>query len=376
MEQSIGTIGELRNELVDYTDITPNEPRYTKEKIIDATVFYPLGNIYPRPFNKSIDKLPFLHSNDDKEFKKEYFCNQLYSQQIKYAILYLQVDALKKYTVKNHTNVLMQNPFYYLFETIYPICENLNATKQIIRILIDCYDDHCNMIDRMAEYIKPEQKYTLELIYTFLHSAEAEDDIICSICFQTKPKKLLICTCQCKTPAHASCLVELHTYKKLDKCSVCKGNYKLSKPIYRQFGLNSKEMYDETIFFPFNDIYHQPLTSNKNFIKVSGMSRLTFAILYLQVERVKELLNENEILNDLPNYYFGYEGYKQTPLIALAEGNMASNAHVSFGNNKVKYIMIMNMLLDTKKIDLLAKDGFDKTFYDYISKNEYFVNNF
>jgi hypothetical protein len=369
MEQSIG---ELRNELVDYTDITPNEPRYTKEKILDATVFYPLGNMYPRPFNKSIDKLPFLHSNDNKEFKKEYFCNQLYSQQIKYAILYLQVSALKKFIIKNQTNVLMQNPFYYLFETNYPICENSSATKEIIKILIDCYDDHSNMISSMAEYIKPEQKYILELIYTFLQ----DDNIICSICFQTEPKKLLICTCQCKTPTHASCLVELNTHKKLDKCSECNCNYKLNKPIYRQFGLNSNEIYDETIFFPFNDIYYQPLSRNKNLIQVSGMSRLTFAILYLQVERVKELLNENEILNELPNYYFGYEEYKQTPLIALAQGNMQSNAHVCFGNNKEKYIMIMNMLLDTNKIDLSAKDGFDKSFQDYITDNKYFVNYF
>ena len=371
MEQ---TIGELRNELVDYTDMKLNEPRIifsdTKENILDTTVFYPLGNIYPS--NKINVKLPYLFSGDEKIFKKEYFCNNLYSQQIKYAIKYIQVNALKKFIIKNHTNVLLQNPFTVLLDTNYPIDKNLDAIKQIIQILIDNYDEHYNMICNIAEYIKPEQEYIIELLYTFLPN---DINNICMICHSTEPKKLLICTCLCKTPTHASCLVKMSNYKKLDKCSVCKGNYKLNEPIYRtQSGINIKEILDETIFFPFNDMYYMPLISKHNLIKVVGMGRLDFAILYLQVERVKELLNDMEILDNLPNYYFGDKEHKQTPLIALAQGNMPSNAHISFGNNKKKYIKIIEMLLDTKKIDLSVKDMFGKTFYDYINKNDHLKN--
>jgi hypothetical protein len=38
-------ISELRNELVDYSDITPNEPRYIKENVLSNEMFYPFGNI-------------------------------------------------------------------------------------------------------------------------------------------------------------------------------------------------------------------------------------------------------------------------------------------------------------------------------------------
>jgi hypothetical protein len=188
------------------------------------------------------------------------------------------------------------------------------------------------------------------------------------ICLHTEPKDNLINNCLCKTPVHADCLVKLSTHKNLDKCSVCKSNYKLNEPIYR-IGI-----LDKTIFFPFNDMYYQPLLSSQKFIKVVGMDRLTFAILYLQVERVKELLNDIKILDDLPNYYFGYEGYKQTPLMVLAVGNMPSNAHISLGNNKNKYITIIEMLLDTNKIDVSVKDAFDKSFYDYLGGNKYLFN--
>jgi len=368
MEQ---TIGELRNELVDYTDMKPNEPRIifsdTKENILDTTVFYPLGNMYP--FTKSIGKLPFLFNSDNIVLKKEYFCNNLYSQQIRNAIKYIQVDALKKYVIKNHTNVLLQNPFYNLLDTVYPIDKNLDATKQIIQILIDNYDDHYNMICNIAEYIKPEQEYIIELLYTFLPN---DENNICIKCHHTEPKNTLICACLCKTPTHAQCLVKMLKYKKLDKCSECNSSYKLNEPIYRTLsGIDVKETLDKTIFFPFNDMYYHPQVNTPSLIKFVGMSRLTLAILYLQVERVEELLNDMEILDNLPNYYFGNEGLKQTPLMALAQGNMETNAHISFGNNKKKYITIMEMLLDTKKINLSAKDIFGKTFYDYIVGNKY-----
>jgi hypothetical protein len=49
------------------------------------------------------------------------------------------------------------------------------------------------------------------------------------------------------------------------------------------------------IFFPHNDLYYGPCISTKKLIKVDGMSRLTFAIMYLQVSRVEELLNGQKI---------------------------------------------------------------------------------
>jgi hypothetical protein len=165
------------------------------------------------------------------------------------------------------------------------------------------------------------------------------------------------------------CLEKLHKIKKLDKCAVCKSKYRIAEPIYRTLsGIRIKHEIDNTLYFPYNDLYYQPLMSNSSLTKFTGMSRLTMAIVYLQVERVAELLKEQEVLDGLGNYFFGYEGYKQTPIIALCTGNLYSNASINMGVNAVKYIQIMKMLLDTGKIDLSAKDEFGKTAMMYANE--------
>jgi hypothetical protein len=354
------TIGELRNKFVDYTDTTPNEPRYIKDNILDSAVFYPLGNIYPK------GKLPILNSTDDKTFKEEFFLNNYNMSKIKFAIAYLQPKALQKFMTKNFTNILLGNPFYHLFYTVYPIHKNIEATKEIIKILIDNYDDYYNLITNLRTP-KPEQKYILDLLYSFLPN---DENNICSICLTTEPKHLLINPCLCKTPIHTDCLIKLSTFAKLDKCKVCLGKYMINEPIYRTMsGIQIKETIDKTIFFPYHDLYYEPLLSSSSLYKFTGMSRLTMAIMYLQVDRVKQLLQEKEVLDALPNYYFGYERFEQTPLMVLAKGNMPSNAHIRFGDNWKKYVLISKMLYDTKKIDLDKKDAFDKTARDYLNEN-------
>jgi len=93
----------------------------------------------------------------------------------------------------------------------------------------------------------------------------------------------------------------------------------------------------------------------------------------LQVGRVRELLQDNEILDALPDLTMGYEN---TPLVMLAQGNMPTNAHISFGNNITKYVLIMEMLLNTKKIDVNKKNMFGKTFYDYLKKDDFLMEIF
>ncbi len=120
-------------------------------------------------------------------------------------------------------------------------------------------------------------------------------------------------------------------------------------------------------------MYYEPLLSNKTLRQYTGISRLTMAIMYLQVDRVSELLKEKDILDELPNYYFGYAGYKQTPIIALCTGNLLSNCHISFGDNLSSYMKIIKMLKDTDKIDLTKKDAFDKTYMDYINQHGFAI---
>jgi hypothetical protein len=134
------SIKEWREQLVDYTDNTPNEPRYIKKDILDDTIYYPLGNIYYNKYNKQLIRLPLYCSNDTAIIKKELFENKLNYDRITYAIKFLQVDALKKYIIKNYKSVLLPNPFAELYYTVYLISENLEATKEVIKILINNYD--------------------------------------------------------------------------------------------------------------------------------------------------------------------------------------------------------------------------------------------
>jgi hypothetical protein len=351
---------------VDYSNTTQNELRFFENEQ-DFRIYYPLGNMYPNKYSEQLLKLPFTCLSENNIVEKEWFNERLQDQQIKYAIEYLQVDALKKFVKRNHTSVvLFMNPFFHLFYTIYPIQKNIEATKQIIQILVDNYDDHYNLITKL-QIVKKEDKFVLNLMYDFLPE---DENNVCSICLKTEPKKFLIHTCTCKTPAHANCLIELNKYKKLDTCMVCKTKYKINEPIARTMsGIIINEVLDETIYFPFHDMYYAPLLNNPQLEKYSGMSRLTMAVMYLQVERVKELLQKQDVLDELPNYYFGYPAYKQTPIHALCTGNFPTNASMSFKSNVPKYVKILKMLLDTNKIDKYATDAFGKTAYDIVIEN-------
>lgn len=358
------TIEELRNELVDYTDTTPNEPRYIKPNILDDTVFYPLGNQYYNTYtkDKKFIKIPAYATPDTNEIKKELFINKLNFDRISYAIKFLQVEALKKYVIKNYKSVLLSNPFSLLYFTFYPVNENMEATKEIIKILIENYDDYYELISNLG-LLDKSKEYIYDLLLSFLPN---DENNICSICLTTEPKQYLINPCLCKTPIHIKCILVIHTHKKLKNCSVCLGKYMINEPIHRNLGLMEPPAIDPAIFFPYHDFYYEPLLNLPYPVKISGMSRLTMAIMYLQVKRVKQLLEEKEVLDNLGTYYFGYEPYKQTPIIALCQGNMPSNCDISYGNNQTKYMQIIKMLLETKKIDLNVKDAFGKDYKDYI----------
>lgn len=360
-------IKDLRD-LVNYNDKTPNEPRINNNDLIDDKEYYPLGNTYINKYNNSLLYLPSIVINNESLVDKEWFERRLKDQQLQYAIQYLQVNALEKFIVKNYKSILFTNPFYQLFYTEYPINKNMEATEKIINILIQNYDNYYELIDNLIPP-KKEQQFILNLMYSFLPN---DENNLCSICLHTEPKKFLINICKCTTPTHANCLIELNKYNKLKNCMVCKNKYKISEPIYRTIsGINIKSCKDDTLYFPYNDLYYQPLINDSSLVKVTGMSRLTMAIMYLQVNRVAELLQDNEILEQLPNYYFGYDGYKQTPIIALATGNMASNCNIEFGDNIMKYLKIMKLLIETQKIDLTAKDAFNKSAIDYVNKYNY-----
>lgn len=358
-------------EQIDYSDKTPNIHMITKFDVLDTLKYYPLGNFYPNPYIKinnytqsvQLIQLPtILSSLKNSKVKKSWFYTKLQDEQIKYSIIFLQVEPLKKFISKNYKSIQIINPFYYLFETFFPVDKNMDMVKKIILVLIENYDDHLDLIRKIT--CSKEKYYILELLYGFL---PVDPDNLCLICLETEPINQLINICNCKIPSHSKCLIKMNSYDKLINCKVCKSKCKINEPYWHTFsGVIIKSQIDTRLFFPHNDLYYQPLSSSDTMIKVEQMDRLTFSIMYLQVDRVRDLLNEPEILENLPTYYFGYSGYKQTPLIALAQGNMPTNAHINFGNNKHKYIKIFTMLLNTNKINLNHIDAFDLKLSDYL----------
>lgn len=367
------TICELRLELTDHTNTTPNEKRYIIDGILDDQVYYPLADQYISGISSSTSKnisnipikLPVLCTKETTEIDKDKFLNKLNSDRINYAIRYLQIGALKKFIIKNYKSPLLINPFIQLYYTIYPVNLNTDAAREVIKILIENYDDHYELITSL--YGDKGKEHITELIYSFL---PIDQDNLCSICLVSEPKNQLINCCKCVTQTHTTCLLSLHKHRPLSKCAVCLSDYNLNEPVLiTNSGIVIKP---EAVppFFPYNDFYYVPGGGccPNTLKRVSGMSRLTMAIMYLQVGRVAELLKEPDVLDALPTYYFGYEAYKQTPLIALAHGNLPSNCHIRFGTNRDKYIQIFNLLLNTDKIDIEKVDAFDKTVWTYIKQ--------
>lgn len=334
-----------REKLVDYTDMTPNEPRYNADGLLDDITYYPLGNRYPNKYTKSLSELPLCFAEQSTE---EWFIGRLNEMRIELSIKYLQVKALKKYIIKNYKSILIPNPFNLLSYTEYPADKNKDAFNEIVKILINNYDNYIELICQIKG-----NNIVVNYLYEYLPIDKSNT---CSLCLLTEPKNDLINCCLCKT--HANCLVKLHSYKPLNKCTICNSDYKINEPVNR---LNK-------LFFPFNDMYYEPSIFGSALTKYTGMYRLTMAIIYLQVERVEELLKEQEILDGLSTYYFGNEGYKQTPLIALSTGNLYSNEHITIGINRQRYFLIFKMLLDTNRIDIKAVDIFGKTAFDYIKE--------
>jgi hypothetical protein len=373
---------------VDYSDKTPNELRFVKDGTPDACIFYPRGNIYKKTPAKadSPDKtvhLPHLFRGQSIPDKK-WFLERLYADQIEYAVRYLQTEALRFHIKRDQKNMFVTNPFFHLLYAHYPIELNKTAALDVIQVLIENCSDHVNMINELRCLRERRDVRSGRLVFrgqrprlpkpsawVELMNSALTDDInnLCSICLSTHPIDNLITACDCKTKAHADCLVELHKHTPLELCAVCtlwvpaslrpESAYKINEPVVKWGSPLG-------VFFPHSDMYYRLLTDDNVLFRCTGMERLDMAIMYLQVDRVDDLLHDECILRDLPTHYLGHSGYKQTPLIAVATGNLPSNCNQKLGTNKSKYLKILKLLLNASTIDVHKKDTFGKTMFDYL----------
>lgn len=236
-----------------------------------------------------------------------------------------------------------------------------NAPRNTINILDRCvFNKNCPLeaieyiVSRCPDLISDTTFKTIDFIPGYgygpkrakdiraiLHKYDICDDVdMCGICFSSREKhKFCKDICVCTTPYHYDCIAKTIKTTKMTCCTVCKTSYKLAEPYY---------VYRDTvqpIFFPFSNIYPMPINNGKMIYSEDlkdSVSQLHLAILYLQVERCRDLLkrftNEEfrEFYNTLEDRHCGYINYKDG--VFSIETNMPSNAPRIYNESKYKDI--------------------------------------
>lgn len=114
---------------------------------------------------------------------------------------------------------------------------------------------------------------------------------ICKYCLSSLPENTLVRPCKCSNPVHISCFSKWYDKTK-KQCEICKD--KFSRINQKRFessmlGVNV----NKNIFFPFDDYYPIPSMTNHDLHKSEGDYRFVSALIYLQCERMKDLLKDN-----------------------------------------------------------------------------------
>lgn len=191
-----------------------------------------------------------------------------------------------------------------------------------------------------------------EDIRTILHKYDIGDSDVdaCGICLSSREKyKFCRNVCACTTPYHYDCIAKTIMTTKLGRCTVCRTHYKLAEPYYAYKGMGSPAMLVHPLFFPFSDVYPRPLFVGKMMYSEDfedDTERLDFAIMYLQVERCRDLLKRftteqlHEYCSTFETRYVTYMNYVGGAVSIQA--NMPSNAPRAC--NELKYKAIEEML--------------------------------
>lgn len=128
-----------------------------------------------------------------------------------------------------------------------------------------------------------------------------KEEKCCSICLSSifRNKMLKMCECEAGKNVHIFCAQKL-IRNEIFNCGVCKKKYDVCEPKFRDY-----ELIDPQIYFPFQDCYPSTLFANRcSNIGDNFYSKLERAIIFLQVNRVKYLLDnasEQEINGFLKN---------------------------------------------------------------------------
>lgn len=150
-----------------------------------------------------------------------------------------------------------------LIEYLCKICPRL-ITNQIFENIL-CFSNENKVLSILRNYYIDENSL----------------DDCCIICYSSNNINLINNTCSCKNKIHMECLIELYRCNG-SICKTCNNN---------NDGVVTK---NNKIIFPFSNIYQQPLLINRYSIipQENKILSLHYAIAYLQVNRVKDLLDK------------------------------------------------------------------------------------
>jgi hypothetical protein len=114
---------------------------------------------------------------------------------------------------------------------------------------------------------------------------------------------------------------------------------------------------------PDEDLYPPPLMDRYPSRKVTGIDRLLYAIMYLQVHRVRELLMEHLSTPETLEEVYNYRNYYQQNLLhEVCSVNHPTNLSYTNPHNRIKYDQIFGLFIslipDLKRFEV--PDGFDR----------------
>lgn len=142
--------------------------------------------------------------------------------------------------------------------------------------------------------------------------------------------------CKCVTPVHIQCFSKWYDQSK-PKCEICGDPFsRINEPKFH--GSISWGSIETKIFFPFDDYYPVPLMTSHDIRRVEGNERFIHALCYLQCERMKDLLQNEEtppILGHMLTYF--------------REGSMPSNYLKSY--NQEAYAEMETILREYKVLN-------------------------
>ena len=203
----------------------------------------------------------------------------------------LEMDNMLYFICHSHglgfMNPILRNTIYY------KNCINSpNQVLEIVKMLVQkqpkLITDLCYKAARISH-----NSQILDIMKENEKDSDDESIPSCYICYSAYlQEELFTNVCECKMPIHHRCLVKvLNSSGK--KCKTCKKRFQINefKNRTRYYNDFKQEKFDRRCFSPFDDFYPR-VSCGRQYVKVTGVFRVIYAVIYLQIDRLISLVHE------------------------------------------------------------------------------------